>query len=234
MDSEGVPLRFRNLENVYDTTDEVHEYEYSGVCYFAAEEPKNVEEALSEKCWREAMVTEMNSIQSNKTWELSELPAGHRAIGLKWVFKVKKDPNGNIIKHKARLVAKGYAQREGVDFDEVFAPVARIETVRLLIALAAQMSWEIHHMDVKSAFLNGELMEEVYVQQPPGFVVENGSGKVLKLRKTLYGLRRAPRAWNARLDKELLKLGFAKKSFGTCSLQKIKQEWFTSCRCVCG
>ena len=97
-----------------------------------------------------------------------------------------------------------------MDFDEVFAPVARIETVRLLIALAAQMSWEIHHMDVKSAFLNGELVEEVYVQQPPGFVVENGSGKVLKLRKALYGLRRAPRAWNARLDKELLKLGFVK------------------------
>jgi len=153
-------------------------------------------------------MTEMNSIQSNKTWELSMLPAGHKAIGLKWVFKVKKDPDGNIIKHKARLVAKGYAQREGVDFEEVFAPVARIETVRLLIALAAQKGWQVHHMDVKSAFLNGDLMEEVYVQQPPGFVVEGGSGKVLKLNKALYGLRQAPRAWNAKLDSELIKLGF--------------------------
>jgi hypothetical protein len=114
---------------------------------------------------------------------LSVLPAGHRAIGLKWVFKVKKDPYGNIIKHKARLVAKGYAQREGVDFDEVFAPVERIETVRLLIALAAQKGWQIHHIDVKSAFLNGDLVEEVYVQQPPRFAVEGGNGKVLKLKK---------------------------------------------------
>jgi hypothetical protein len=137
------------------------------------------------------------------------LLAGHRAIGLKWVFKVK-DPEGNIIKHKARLVAKGYTQREGVDFEEVFAPVARIEIVRLIIALAAKSGWRVHHMDVKSAFLNGDLIEEVYVQQPPGFVVENGSGKVLKLRKALYGLRQAPRAWNARLDKELMRLGFEK------------------------
>jgi hypothetical protein len=95
-----------------------------------------------------------------------------------------------------------------VDFDEVFAPVARIETVRLLIALAAQKGWQVHHMDVKSAFLNGDLVEEVYVQQPPGFVVEGGSGKVLKLKKAFYGLRQAPRAWNARLDSELIKLGF--------------------------
>lgn len=97
-----------------------------------------------------------------------------------------------------------------MDFDEAFAPVARIETVRLLIALAAQRSWQVHHMDVKSAFLNGDLMEEVYVQQPPGFVVQGGSEKVLKLRKTLFGLRQAPRAWNARLDKELMKLGFVR------------------------
>ena len=110
------------------------------------------------------MEAEMESIQANRTWELSALPAGHRAIGLKWVFKVKKDPEGNIVKHKARLVAKGYAQRQGVDFDEVFAPVARIETVRVLLALAAQGGWEVHHMDVKSAFLNGDLTETVFVQ----------------------------------------------------------------------
>jgi hypothetical protein len=178
------------------------------LCYLAAEEPRSVDEALEEKCWREAMVTEMNSIQDNKTWELALLPPGHRAIGLKWVFKAKRDPDGKINKHKARLVAKGYAQREGVDFDEVYAPVARIETIRLLIALAAQNGWKVHHMDVKSAFLNGDLIEEVYVHQPPGFIVKNGDGKVLKLKKALYGLRQAPRAWNARLDKELLKLGF--------------------------
>ena len=208
VDSEGVPMRFRKIQNINDTSDEVHDFEYSGVCFFAAEEPRSVDEALTEQCWRDAMSAEMNSIQANKTWELSVLPAGHQAIGLKWIFKAKKDPNGNIIQHKARLVAKGYAQREGVDFDEVFAPVARIETVRLLIALAAQKGWQIHHMDVKSAFLNGDLAEEVYVQQPPGFVVEGGKGKVLKLKKALYGLHQAPRAWNSKLDSELMKLGF--------------------------
>ena len=115
------------------------------------------------------MNSELQAIEDNNTWFWSDLPNGHRAIGLKWVFKVKKDAVGNTVKHKARLVAKGYAQKEGVDFDEVFAPVARLETVRVLLALAAHGNWEIHHMDVKSAFLNGNLQEEVYVTQLPGF-----------------------------------------------------------------
>jgi hypothetical protein len=109
------------------------------------------------------MDEELASIRNNKTWEFASLPQGHRAIGLKWVFKVKKDPEGNVIKHKARLVAKGYAQRQGVDFDEVFAPVARMETVQLMLAIAAHCGWQVHHMDVRSAFLNGDLAEEVYV-----------------------------------------------------------------------
>jgi hypothetical protein len=124
------------------------------------------------------------------------------------VFKVKRDPAGNIVKHKARLVAKGYAQRQGVDFDEVFAPVARLETVRLMLAVAAHQKWMVHHMDVRSAFLNGDLKEEVYVHQPAGFVDDENPGKVLKLRKALYGLRQAPRAWNAKLDSSLVSLGF--------------------------
>ncbi|KAM0822866.1 hypothetical protein ACQ4PT_071235 [Festuca glaucescens] len=112
-------------------------WETSGLCLIAAEEPASVEHALADASWRGAMEEEMRSIRDNQTWELTTLPAGHRAIGLKWVFKVKKDPAGLVVKHKARLVAKGYAQRQGVDFDEVFAPVARLETVRLLLALAA-------------------------------------------------------------------------------------------------
>jgi hypothetical protein len=126
----------------------------------------------------------------------------------KWVFKVKRDATGNIVKHKARLVAKGYAQKQGVNFDEVFAPVARLETVRLLLALAANGGWEIHHMDVKSVFLNGDLLEEVYVHQPLGFQDQKNAGMVLKLNKALYGLKQAPRAWNAKLDYELYRLGF--------------------------
>ncbi|KAF0910432.1 hypothetical protein E2562_002897 [Oryza meyeriana var. granulata] len=126
---------------------------------------------------------------SNQTWRLVPFPPGHRPIGLKWVYKVKKNAAGEVIKHKARLVAKGYVQQPGVDFDEVFAPVARIESVQLLLALAAQEGWPVHHMDVKSTFLNGELIEEVYVRQPPGFAVIGHKDKVLRLDKALYGLR---------------------------------------------
>lgn len=206
----SVPLRYRTLTDLMESTEEVLDFEYSGVCMLAAEEPVNVESALSNQEWKEAMDSELQAIERNNTWEWSDLPKGHKAIGLKWVFKVKKDAEGNVVKHKARLVAKGYAQREGVDFDEVFAPVARLETVRVLIALATHGNWELHHMDVKSDFLNGSLKEEVYVTQPPGFQSSKMASKVLKLNKALYGLKQAPRAWNAKLFSELGMPGFIK------------------------
>jgi hypothetical protein len=124
------------------------------------------------------------------------------------VFKVKRDEHDAVIKHKVRLVAKGYVQKQGIDFEEVFTPVARIESVRLLLALAANESWPVHHMDVKSTFLNGELEEEVYVAHAPSFVVPGKEGKVLRLRKALYGLRQAPHAWNTKLDAMMTLLGF--------------------------
>jgi hypothetical protein len=158
------------------------------------------------------MLEEMKSITDNSTWDLVDLPPGHRPIGLKWVFKVKRDENGDIVRHKARLVAKGYIQRAGIDYDEVFAPVARIESVRLLIALAANQGWEVHHMDVKSAFLNGDLKEEVYVSQPAGFIIDGAEHKVLRLRKALYGLKQAPRAWNAKFDTVMASIGFQRSS----------------------
>ncbi|WVZ61695.1 hypothetical protein U9M48_011528 [Paspalum notatum var. saurae] len=145
------------------------------------EEPATFAQAEQEEVWRRAMQDEISSIEENQTWKLVNPPPGHRPIGLKWVFKLKKDAAGRVFKHKARLVAKGYVQREGVDFGEVFAPVARLDSVRLLLALAAQEGWTVHHMDVKSAFLNGELEKEVYVVQPPGFVVEGQENKVYKL-----------------------------------------------------
>jgi hypothetical protein len=114
----------------------------------------------------------MEAIEGNHTWHLTSLPLGHRVIGLKWVYKVKKDAQGEILKHKARLVAKGYIQQHNINYDEVFAPVARLESIRLLLALAASVGWAVHHMDVKSAFLDGELEEEVYVMQPPGFATD--------------------------------------------------------------
>ena len=121
---------------------------------------------------------------------------------MKWVFKLKNS-EGNVIKHKARFMVKGYVQRQGVDFEEVFEPVTRLDTVRLILALATQHEWEIHHLDIKSAFLNGDLQEEVYVAQPEGFVIKVEEHKMYKLSKALYVLRQAPRAWNIRLDKSL-------------------------------
>ena len=176
------------------------------------DEPASYEQAMAHDCWREAMLDEMTSIEANNTWELVDPPMRQRPIGLKWVFKTKRDATGIIIKHKARLVAKGYVQRQGVDFDEVFAPVARLETVRLLLALAASEGWPVHHMDVKSAFLNGELRENVYVAQLPGFLVAGKEHKVLRLIKALYGLRQAPRAWYAKLDASLASLGFQRNT----------------------
>ena len=146
--------------------------------------------------------------RKNKTWDLVCLPAGAKPIGLKWVFKVKRNADGSINKFKARLVAKGYVQKHGVDYDEVFAPVARIETIRLIIGLAALRGWKIHHLDVKTAFLHGDLKEEVYVSQPQGFIVKGQEDKVYKLKKALYGLRQAPRAWNVKLNQILRGLNF--------------------------
>lgn len=132
-------------------------------------EPSSYEEAKDAKEWMEAMCAELESINKNSTWELVNKPSDIKPIGLKWIFKIKKNSDGSINKHKARLVAKGYVQKHGIDFDEVYAPVARIETIRFLFALAATSGWEIHHLDVKTAFLHGELKELVYVYQPDGF-----------------------------------------------------------------
>jgi hypothetical protein len=140
------------------------------------------------------MLEEMHSIEENGTWYLADLPPGRKAIGLKWGFKVKHNEGGEIVKHKARLVVKGYAQWRGIDYDEVFAPVARLDSVRLLITLVAQEEWEVHHLDVKSAFLNGDLQEEVFVEQPVGFIKPGKEHLVLRLHNALYGLHQAPRA----------------------------------------
>lgn len=163
-DDNNSTRRYRPLMDVYAESQEVEledELYLMGVV-----EPNTYRQAAGEKKWNVAMQQEMNSVEENGTWVLTELPKNQKMIGLKWVYKLKKDAEGNIVKHKARLVAKGYSQEQGVDFEENFAPVARLETVRLLLALAAQNSWEVHHLDVKTAFLNGEIKEEVYVAQP--------------------------------------------------------------------
>lgn len=174
------------------------------------DEPVSIQEALKDKRWRSACKDEIGSIDKNETWVLVEKPHGVKLIGLKWIFKIKRNADGSINKYNSRLVAKGYVQEHGIDFDEVFAPVARIETIRLLVGFAAAKKWEIHHLDVKTAFLHGELIEDVYITQPEGFVKKGEEHKVYKLKKALYGLRQAPRAWNTKLDQILKGLRFRK------------------------
>nr|KYP66220.1 Retrovirus-related Pol polyprotein from transposon TNT 1-94 [Cajanus cajan] len=205
--SERMP-RFRSLQEIYEATENLDNVTL--FCLFADCEPMNFQEAIGKKSWRNAMDEEIEAIKKNDTWELVSLPKEHTAIGVKWVYKAKKDSKGEVQRYKARLVAKGYSQRAGIDYDEVFAPVARLETVRLIISLAAQNNWKIHQMDVKSAFLNGVLEEEVYIEQPQGYEVKGEEDKVLRLKKALYGLKQAPRAWNVRIDKYFKEANFIK------------------------
>lgn len=173
-------------------------------------DPITYEEAAKSMKWRNAMSTEIESIERNNTWELTTLPDGAKTIGVKWVFKTKLNEAGEIDKCKARLVAKGYAQQYGVDYTEVFAPVARLDTIRMIVALAAQQGWNIYQLDVKSAFLHGELSEDVYVQQPQGYEKRGEEHKVYKLKKALYGLKQAPRAWYSKIEAYFVREGFEK------------------------
>lgn len=150
-------------------------------------------------------------IEKNQTWELVPRPQHKNVISVKWVFRTKLNADGSINKHKARLVVKGYAQVFGVDFLETFAPVARLDTIRLVLALAAQKGWKMFQLDVKSAFLNGYLQEEIYVEQLEGFAITGQEDKAYLLKKALYGLNQAPRAWYSRIDEYLLSLVFTKK-----------------------
>jgi hypothetical protein len=175
-DHDDAPLRVRAIDDLIGDAEPpglARRVLNAELNFTSAEEPTSFKEAEQDAAWRAAMREEMKAIEDNDTWELTSLPVGHRAIGLKWVYKVKRNEAGDVVRHKARLVAKGYVQRTGIDFDEVFAPVARLESVRMMVALAAHEGWEVHHMDVKSAFLNGVIEEEVYVQQPPGFSISD-------------------------------------------------------------
>ena len=154
------------------------------------------------------MKEEMEAIEKNLTWDLVKPHEKCKPIGVKWIYKVKRNSNGEITRHKARLVAKGYNHRRGKDYDEVFSPVARAESIRIFIALAAQLKWNLHHLDVKLAFLNGEIEEEIYVHQPEGFIKKGNEDYVLRLKKALYKLKQAPRPCNYKLDFTLKSMCF--------------------------
>ena len=183
--------------------------------YISQIEPKNFKEAETDEQWINAMQEELGQFKRNKVWTLVPRPSNYPVIGTKWVFRNKMDELGNVVRNKARLVAQGYNQEEGIDFDETFAPVARIEAIRLLLAFACHMNFKLFQMDVKSAFLNGFIQEEVYVEQPPGFEDHEKPNHVFKLQKALYGLKQAPRAWYERLSKFLMEKGFSRGSVDT-------------------
>nr|GEX70614.1 putative ribonuclease H-like domain-containing protein [Tanacetum cinerariifolium] len=164
-------------------------------CFLSQEEPKRVHQALKDSSWIEAMQEELLQFKMQKVWVLVDLPKAKRAIGSKWVFRNKKDERGIVIMNKARLVTQGHTLEEGIDYEEVFAPVARIEAIRLFLAYASFMGFMVYQMDVKSAFLYGTIKEEVYVCQPPGFEDPDYPDKVYKVVKALYGFHQAPRAW---------------------------------------
>ena len=174
-------------------------------------EPKKIGEALDDPHWIVAMQEELSQFERNHVWDLVPKPKGIKEpMGTRWVFRNKMDEDGVVIKNKARLVAKGYLQCEGIDYDETFAPVARLEAIRIFLAFATYMNFKVYQMDVKSAFLNGDLEEVVYVKQPPGFIDERHPEYVCRLNKALYGLKQAPRAWYDTLTSHLLNNGFSR------------------------
>lgn len=173
-------------------------------------EPATMTDALSGELaayWQEAMDDEMTSLLENGTWTLEYPPAGIKPIPVKWVYKVKRDTAGNVERFKARLVAKGYRQQEGVDYNEVFAPVSKYATFRSLCSIVAANDLELHQIDIKTAFLQGVLEEDIYITQPPGYEADDPK-LACRLKKALYGLKQAPRAWHQRLDDELQQYGF--------------------------
>eukprot|EP00253_Pinus_taeda_P014155 PITA_14155 len=158
------------------------------------------------------MDEELDQIEKNDTWELVPRTHDKNIIGAKWIFKNKLNENGEVIRNKAKLVCKGYAQQEGIDFEETFAPVARLEAIRMFLVLSSFQKFKVYQMDIKSTFLNGDLKEEVYIGQPEGFILGNDAKLICKLKKVLYSLQQTPRAWYYYLDKYLQQEGFTKGS----------------------
>ena len=191
------------------------------------DDPSTIHEALNGKRSdqrKEAMKSEYSSLIKNDTWELVPPPEGKNIVGSRWVLKVKRNEDGSIDRFKARLVAQGYSQVKGVDYEEVFSPVARYTSVRSLLALAIAQDLEIHQMDVKTAFLNGSLDCEIHMSQPEGFVDPDRPNHVCKLKKSIYGLKQSARCWNSTLDEYLKSVGYSKSKADECIYVKSVKE----------
>jgi Reverse transcriptase (RNA-dependent DNA polymerase) len=209
--SKGTRYPLKNFVS-YHTFSKQHKVFLSSLA--VESEPRSYSEAVQNPEWRATMSTELRALEANKTWSLTSLPSGKHAIGCKWVFKTKYKADGSIERHKARLVAKGYTQREGIDYQEIFAPVAKLIYVRCLIVIAASRGWPLYQLDVNNAFLHGDLNEEVYMRVPLGydFQQENNRQVICRLPKSLYGLKQASRNWYSKFSKALQEFGFKQSS----------------------
>ena len=190
-------------------------------------DPSSVTETKSQHDsdqWDEAMEREMKSLWSNDVWDLVEPPANGRIVGSKWVFKRKVNENGTVERYKARLVAQGHTQKFGLDYEETFSPVVRFESIRSVVALAAEHRLKLHQMDVSTAFLHGELADEVYMRQPEGFVESGKENLVCRLKRSIYGLKQSPRCWNTALDSHLKEMGFEQSKSDPCLYMKCDSE----------
>ncbi|GJW06673.1 putative ribonuclease H-like domain-containing protein [Tanacetum coccineum] len=206
-DDEGAVADFTNLETIVNI------------------EPKKISQALEDESWVDTMQEELLQFKIQKVWILVNLPLGKKEIGTKWVYRNKKDERGIVVRNKARLVAQGHRQEEGIDYDEVFAPVARIEAIRIFLAFDSYMGFIVYQMNVKSPFLYGTIDEEVHVSQPLGFIDPKFPKKVCKVVKALYGLHQAPRAWYANLSAFLEKSGYRRGTIDkTLFIKKDKKD----------
>ena len=197
--------------------------------FLLEKEPQTYTEAVSSSegfLWKEAIKSEVDSILQNHTWELVDLPPGCRPLGSKWIFKRKMKPDGSVDKYKARLVIKGYKQQEGLDYFDTYSPVTRINSIRMILAIAALKNLEIHQMDVKTAFLNGDLDEEIYMEQPEGFITPGKGNKVCKLVKSLYGLKQAPKKWHEKFDNAMITNGYKINECDKCVYTKETEHGY--------
>lgn len=207
------PSQSHSSGKVYPITNFINDncFSHKHQAYLAAissiQEPQNYQEAAENPEWQKAMAAELKALEDNRTWDIMLPPVGKKIVGCRWVYKVKYKASGEVEKYKARLVAKGFTQVEGEDFNETFAPVAKMTTVRCLLSVAVAKGWELHQMDVSNAFLHGDLEEEVYMQVPDGYNVPK-KGMVCRLRKSLYGLKQASRNWYSKLSQSLIDYGF--------------------------
>ena len=176
----------------------------------------SVSDAITNQQWADAMKVEIDSLQDNSVWDLVQLPEGRKPVGSKWLFKVKTNADGSVERCKACLVAQGYSQKEGLDYDKTFSPVVRSESFHSVITLASKNGLKLHHMDITTAFLNGNLKEEVYMKQPEGFLANGQEHLVCRLRKCIYGLKQSPRCWNQALDAQLKLMGFKQSTSDPC------------------